>query len=116
MGVAGDVGGHADQDVLRRPALRSNLFQALDVVQRVEHDVADARLEGKLELGLGLGVAVQVDSSRLEAAPQSQRELAAGGDVARQSLLGKHAIYRRAGERLGGEQHVAVRVACRSAL
>ena len=79
--------------------------------KRVEHDVADAGLERLAQLALGLGVAVQVDPRRVEAAAQRERELAAGGDVAGQALLGQHPVDRRAGERLGGEQHVEVVVA-----
>ena len=51
---------------------------------------------------------MHVDPRRVEAAAQRQRELAAGGDVAGDPLLGEHAVDRRAGKRLGGEQHVEV--------
>ena len=88
------------------PALGSDPLETLDVVQRVEHDVPDPGLERELELGLRLGVAVQVDARWIEAAAQRERELAARGDVTGESLLGEHAVDGGAGKRLGGEQHV----------
>ena len=95
------------------PRLARHLLEALDVVQRVEHDVADARLERELELGDRLGVAVQVDAAGVKAAGQRQRQLTTGGDVTGQALLRQHPVDGRAGERLGGEQHVTVGVARR---
>ena len=47
---------------------------------------------------------------------QRQRQLAAGGHVAGQPLLGEHPVDGGAGERLGGEQHVAVGVPGREAV
>ena len=54
MGVAGDVRGDPDQHLLRRRAPRSDPLQPLELVERVEHDVADAGAQRLAQLGLGL--------------------------------------------------------------
>ena len=75
VGVAGDAGSHPDQHPLPRAALGREPLEPLEVVERVEHDVPDARLERLAQLLLGLGVAVQVDPGRVESRLQREREL-----------------------------------------
>ena len=58
MGRRLDPGGHPDQHPLG--AVEQPIGQ-LDLVERVEDQVADPGVEGVAELGLGLVVAVQVD-------------------------------------------------------
>ena len=111
MRVARDAGRDPDQDLLAAAELARDPLEALELVERVEHDVAHTRLERLPQLACGLGVAVQIRAPRIEAAPQRQRELAPGGDVARESLLGERPVDGRARERLGGEQDVEVAVA-----
>ena len=72
MGVAGDARGDPDQHLLAAPALAGDPLEPVELVERVEHDVADAGVERLAQLGVGLGVAVQVDARRVEAAAQRQ--------------------------------------------
>ena len=81
--------------------------QPLGVLLVVEHDRADAGLERHLQLGLGLGVAVQVEPRGVEPGAQGEVQLAAGGDVAAEALLGEDAQDRGARERLRGEDDLA---------
>ena len=67
-----DPGSHADQHVLRP---RREALGALDLVEGVEHQVPDARVECHLQLGLGLVVAVHEQALRIDAG--AQREVAA---------------------------------------
>ncbi len=46
-----DVGRDADQDILGGGPLGRHLLEPVGVIQRVEHDVADAGIERELELG-----------------------------------------------------------------
>ena len=100
MRVPGDAGRDPDQHVLHGPALARDPLEPLEIVERVEHHVADSGLERLAQLAFGFGVPVQIDPCRVEAAPQRQRELAAGGDVARQPLLRQRAVHGGARERL----------------
>ena len=59
------------------------------------------------QLGLRLRVAVQVQPLGREAGAQGEVQLAAGGDVAAEALLGEDTQHRRAREGLGGEDHLA---------
>src|SRR5919201_62507 len=81
-------------------ALRQSVRQ-LDLVERVEDQMADARLEGVPELGLGLVIAMQVDAGRVEASGERDMQLPAGGDVDREALLAHHP------ERGGGGEGLA---------
>jgi hypothetical protein len=91
-----DPGRHAQHHAL--PG--GHLLEPVELVERVDHDAADARLERVLELGDGLVVAVEVDPLGGEAAAQREEQLAARRDVARQPLLGEQPVGGRAGERL----------------
>ena len=113
VGVAGHVGGDAQEHLLADRGVGGDGVEAVELVVRVEHDVADAGRQGLAQLVLRLGVAVHVGAAGVEAAAQRQRQLAAGGDVAGQALLGEHAVDGGARERLGGEQDVEVVVAGR---
>ena len=116
MSVAGDPGRDPDQDVLAaggQERVSGEPGQAVELIERVQHDVADAGGQRLAQLHLGLGVAVHVRPTGVEAGTERQRELAAGRHVAGQSLLCQHAVDGRAGECLGREQHVEVPVASR---
>src|SRR4051812_8725009 len=106
------VGAHAGRDPhLDRLALagRDDRLEALDVADVVEHDVADARVMGLLQLPARLRVAVQVDPAGVEARLERHVQLAAAGDVAREPLGGHEPQHRGARERLGREVDLEVR-------
>ena len=85
---------------------------ALDLVEGVEDQVADAGPTRREEdLLVALVVAVHVDAARVEAGAQRHVQLAAGGDVDREPLLGEEAVGGGAGEGLAGEEDLEV-VAC----
>ena len=65
--------------------------QVGELVERVHDDPAHARLEGGAQLGVRLVVAVQADVGRVDAGGQRDRQLAAGGGVHAQALLGRPA-------------------------
>jgi hypothetical protein len=71
----------------------------------------DSRGERVAEVLVALGVSVEQDVGRIEVGCQRDRELAGGGDVAAQSLLGEHALDGRAREGLRREVDVSVGVA-----
>ena len=79
---------------------------ALDLVERVEDQMPDARLEGVAEFRLGLVVAVQVDPRRIEAGGQGHAQLAPRGDVDREALLAHHAVRGGGGKRLARVDHL----------
>ena len=113
VGVAGDARGDPDQHLL--PAAAELGRDPLQPVELVAASRARCgrrpRSSASRSSDVGLGVAVQVDPRRVEAAPQRQGQLAARGDVAGQPLLGEQPVDRGARKRLGGEQHVEVAVA-----
>ena len=111
MGDPGHVWRDPNQDLLTGAKLGGERLQAVELVERVQHDVANADLERLAQLAAGLGVSVQVGPRGVKAAGQGQRQLAARGDVARQPVLREHPVHGRAGERLGREEHVEVVVA-----
>ena len=92
-------------------ALGDELLEALDLVEVVDHDRAHAMAHRHAQLRLRLRVAVEDDPLGLEAGDEREMQLAAGGHVAPQPLLGEQAQHRRAGEGLGGEDDVEVGVA-----
>ena len=106
MGVGPDPRGDAQQDALRAPG--GDSLEPLDLVERVDDDVADAGVDGLLELGVALVVAVHVDPLGVEAGVQRQVQLAAGGDVAGEPLLGEEPQGRRAGKGLAREDDLEV--------
>ena len=92
VGLPRDVRGHPDQDLLTAAELHGDSLQLLELVEGIEHDVTDARLERRAQLARGLGIAVEVDSRGVEATPQRQRQLSTRGDVACQSLLRQDSV------------------------
>ena len=70
-----------------RPRAGGRRLQPLDLLERVDDEVADAGVEAGLDLGHRLVVAVEVDALRREAGGAGGGQLAAGGDVQRQALL-----------------------------
>ena len=101
---------HADQHAAAGASSRQPL-ETIDLVEVVDHDQPDARIERHPQLRLGLRVAVQHDPLGREARVQREVQLAAGGHVAPQALLREQREHGGAGERLGGEHHVEVLVA-----
>ena len=94
-----------DQHPLRRV---EQPLAALDLVEGVEDQVADAGAGGEEDLLVGLVVAVHVDAVGVEAGAQGHVQLAAGGDVDREPLLGEEPVGGGAGERLAGEEDLEV--------
>src|SRR4051812_38615477 len=97
------AGGHPDQHGL---APLEQALAALDLVERVDDQVPDARAGGESDLLVGLVVAVQVDASAVETGPQRRVQLAARGDVDRQALLAEQPAGGGAGERLARVDHL----------
>src|SRR5437763_17159344 len=84
VGLARYVGGDPDQDFLTPPLDRGahikpgrDPLEAVEVVEGVEHDVADPGLDGVAQLALRFGVAVQVDSACAKASFGRARQFAA---------------------------------------
>ena len=78
-------------------------------MEGVDDDPAHPELDGPLELGDRLVVAVEADPVHREAGPLGDRELTAGADVEVQSLLGDPPGDRRTEERLACVVDVAAR-------
>ena len=100
-----DPGRDPDQHVLGRV---EQPLAALDLVEGVEDQVADPGAGGEEDLLVGLVVAVHVDPRRVEAGAQRHVQLAAGGDVDREPLLGEEPVGGGAGQRLAGEEDLEV--------
>ena len=100
VGVGPHAGDHAHEHAL---LVGHEALEAVDVVEVVDHDRADARVDRAPEVLVGLRVAVQVDARGVDARRQRVHQLAGPGDVAAQALLGDRAQDRRARERLRGE-------------
>ena len=96
---------HPDQHVL---AFVEQPLAALDLVEGVEDQVADAGARGEEDLLVALVVAVHVDPRRVEAGAQRHVQLAARGDVDREALLGEEPVGGGAGEGLAGEEDLEV--------
>ena len=105
MGGRLDSRGEPDQHPLR-PI--EETVGALDLVERIEDQVADARVEGVAELGLGLVVAVHVNPSGIEAGGERHVQLPTRRDVGRKPLLDAEPIGRRHRQRFAREQHLVV--------
>ena len=106
--VSGLTPGATRSRIRWRRAGGISALQPLELDEVVDHDVADAGVERHPQLGLALGVAVQVDLLGVEARVEREVQLAARGDVAGQALLGEEAQDRRRRERLGGEVDLEV--------
>ena len=100
-----DPRGDPDQHLHR---LVEEALAALDLVEGVEDQVADAGPRRHQDLLVGLVVAVHVDAGRVEARGERQVELTAGGDVDRQPLLGEQLVGGGGREGLAGEEDLAV--------
>jgi hypothetical protein len=103
-----DARRHADQDGLAAPRSGEQLVGQLDLLKGVEHEVGDLRVERELELGPGLVVAVHEDPPWGDPTLQREVELAAGGDIDREALLGHHPVGGGDRERLGRVDHLEV--------
>ena len=83
------------RDAPARAATRSSRSRSSNESSTMWPTPARQRLA---QLRLGLGVAVQVDPRRIEAAAQRERQLAAGGHIAREPLRGEQPVDGRARE------------------
>ena len=99
MGGGLDARDDADQARLLTPS-RNNSLEPVDVVEVVDHDQADAVLDGQFEFLVCLGVAVQHQPSGIGAGLQRGQDLAATGDVEVQTFFGHHSLNGRARARL----------------
>ena len=109
--LAAHVGRHAHERALRggvAGSLGEQLAQPLELVEVVDHEQADADVERPGELLAGLRVAVHDDALRGKARGEREVQLAGGGDVAPQALLGKDLEHGGAGERLRREAEVHI--------
>ena len=87
VGVGLDPGGDPHQDLRRALGRRGQALQAVDLVEGVDDDAADTDVQGPLQLGVGLVVAVQHQPLGGHAGDEGDVELAAGGHVEVHPLL-----------------------------
>ena len=116
MSIAACVAaGHRRVDAHEHALARGapEALEPVDVVGVVDDDHADAGGERVADVAVALGVAVQQDVRGIEAGGERDRQLAGGGDVAAEPLLGQDPRHRRARQRLGREVHVGLGVAAR---
>src|ERR1700761_3483644 len=100
-----DPRGDPDQHLHR---LVEEALAALDLVEGVEDQVADSGPRRHQDLLVGLVVAVHVDPGRVEPRGERDVELAAGGDVDRQPLLGEELVGGGGREGLARVEDLAV--------
>lgn len=109
VGVGLDADGDADLHPLADAVPLGDVGDADDLLEGVEHDPPDARLDGPLDLGDGLVVAVEGDALGGHPGVQRGGQLTAGADVEVQPLLLQPA-HDGAGEKgLPGVEDVGVR-------
>jgi hypothetical protein len=75
----------ADAEQHRRPAPREP-FDAVDVVEAVDDDVGDPGIERRLDVLVGLGVAMHDDRGRIGTGSQGQPELPGSDYIAAQAV------------------------------
>ncbi len=88
----------------------------VDVIEAVHDDVADARVDGRLDVRVGLGVAVHDDRGRIGAASQRDAQFTLADDVEAKPFGGQDADHRRRRERLRREANATPRVPARQAV
>jgi len=111
VGVRLDAGRDAHQHALRRAG--GDLLEPVDLVERVDHDVADAGGHRLGELGRALVVPVHVDPLGREAGGKREVELATRRDVAGKALVTEQPQRRRARKRLARVEHFGGGAECR---
>jgi hypothetical protein len=103
---------HADGHPYHHPrldlAVARDRGQALDLLERVEHDPPDASVDRPGQLRDGLVVAVQPDPLGRHAGGERHGQLPAGTHVEGHALLGEHPDDRLAQKRLAGVEDVGV--------
>ena len=92
--------GQSHQHLLAHAPASRRGVELSDLLQRVEHEEADAVLKAGLDLGHRLVVAVEVDARRREGGEAGRSQLAARRHVEREPLLGDQLAHRAAAERL----------------
>ena len=105
MPVDVDIGGDAEQDLLRPACLAR---QVGDFHQRVHHHPTDADRRRVTQLVERFRVTVQHDSGRVEPAGEGGRQLAAGAHIDSEVLLCDPARDRRCQQRLRGIQDLGL--------
>ena len=91
LGVHAAVDAHEHR--LHGVAALDDRGEALELDPAVDHDRADAHLDGALELGDRLVVAVEAEASRVGAGGEGDRELSPGAHVDREALFGDPADH-----------------------
>lgn len=74
MGVRLNPGGHPHHHTRMPVIVAAQLFDASDLVQGINHDVAHAVAQGQRQLVTGLVVAVHPDPCRVHAAGEGDLE------------------------------------------
>ena len=109
VGVRLDADGDADLHALALAEPCGDVRDADDLLEGVEHDTPDAGLDGPLDLGDGLVVAVQGDALGGHAGGERGGQLAAGADVEVEPFLVQPPHDGAGEERLAGVEDVGVR-------
>lgn len=108
VGVRLDADRHPDLHRLADAQLVGDVRDADDLLEGVEHDPPDARLDGPADLGGGLVVAVEGDPGGRHPGVQRGGQLAAGADVEVEPLLVQPADDGAGEERLARVEDVGV--------
>ncbi len=105
VGLGVDTAVDAEQHALRGAPSLDDRGEALDLDQAVDDDRAHAGLDGLLELGDALVVAVEPEAGRVGARGEGHGELTAAAHIDREALFGDPAHDLGAEERLAGVVH-----------
>ena len=100
--VGVDAGRDAQQHRLAHARPGRRLLDQLDLSEVVDHDAADAGLDGRAQFLGRLVVAVQVDRRGVDTGGEHDRQLSAGDGVEAVALGGDQAGEGAVEERLGG--------------
>lgn len=108
VGVRLDADRHPDLHRLADAQFVGDVRDADDLLEGVEHDPPDARLDGPADLGGGLVVAVEGDPGGRHPGVQRGGQLAAGADIEVEPLLVQPADDGAGKERLARVEDVGV--------
>ena len=81
MGVRLDTNGHAHHDRLHDPCSRCGVGNPDDLLERVDDDAADSRLNGAFDIGHRLVVAMHDDAITWDPSSHCDLELTGRCDV-----------------------------------
>ena len=105
-----DARRHAHRDRLAPAVPLGRGGDARALVERVEHDEAAAGGDGRVDVGVGLAVAVHDDAGRIDARAQRRRELPGARDVGSETALAEQPQHADRAAGLAGERDVGVRM------